>query len=876
MSAPAPDRMWWVSGEALPANAGVVVFGRAPGGESVCLRVGTAMRRIDFFLRPGVTYGDAVGRVRLLMKSVGVAPGQWSHAPIQRKLAMPFPGRDEDDIELHVGRACMRIAYPYRARHIGADGRDVWHSGSVGGREPPVVSVIRDAGLTGGPGWISLCGARPDRRVSTCSAEVCIPTASALRAHTQRINAAPNEAPAPPLSVVVLSWRRCPAAPGPAGAILRIRLQPGLSCAGDEVRASTVATAQQMAALVRRADADIVMGHRIGGALARLENELRGRQRCQLNRSRSQPRRAGWGQVLCDVREGAQEFAPGQWQDYGLATLARGLLRRGGAEAEVEANDGAASPPAPSYTSPVLRARTAWAVAQRLRLLRMTLRLARLCGVPWRASLASKRSQRIEALVARCMSAAGYASPDGVPWRARHGVRVPIRGGLVLDPVLGAHAKPGHSVHVFDFASMYPSLVLAHRICFTPSGAVLPRMLRQLLAQRARARAKLQRAGPGAADTEALHVEQLALKVVANSVYGCLAQPGGRFYAPHLAARITALGRGALETAHAVASDHGKVVYGDTDSVMVMLPDAPADAAALLCADVNAKMPPGVRLQHEAAFGAMIVAGKKAYAALPAGATAERQMVVKSMFTRRDMCPLAKRIGRAFLWQALRLAVQGRLCGAELAAQVLERAQSALRSASPADLCVTMKLNKDPHSYGQAHAKSPHIQAGTAAGASAGDFVRFVRCTGGRGVPYDGTPLPDGVALDLDWYARSQVLAPVASVALHLGAPPAAQLAPHLGDLLVSPAGHSGGAVSTSEWHCPEAAPGTPFSWLGDPGDPTGAGDPMLTRERRRLRAEAGDDDDLCAAAAAAAPSAPKRQRVPRGAIDTVSMFGGG
>ena len=68
-----------------------------------------------------------------------------------------------------------------------------------------------------------------------------------------------------------------------------------------------------------------------------------------------------------------------------------------------------------------------------------------------------------------------------------------------------------------------------------------------------------------------LDIRQKALKLTANSLYGCLGFGSSRFHAKPIAALVTAMGRDTLQrTVDLAQTQLGlEVIYGDTDSIMI-------------------------------------------------------------------------------------------------------------------------------------------------------------------------------------------------------------------------------------------------------------------------------------------------------------------
>ena len=176
-------------------------------------------------------------------------------------------------------------------------------------------------------------------------------------------------------------------------------------------------------------------------------------------------------------------------------------------------------------------------------------------------------------------------------------------GATVIEPKKGYYENP---IATLDFASLYPSIMQAHNLCFstivfrkdyakvraleaqgkirvervTASNevhwfvqeatykGVLPRLLHDLLSAR-RAVKKIMKKEKDPFKHQLLNSKQLALKISCNSVYGFCGSRTGKMGCWPIAACTTTIGRGMIDdTKAAVETKYGaEVVYGDTVSL---------------------------------------------------------------------------------------------------------------------------------------------------------------------------------------------------------------------------------------------------------------------------------------------------------------------
>ncbi|KAM4797595.1 LOW QUALITY PROTEIN: DNA polymerase alpha catalytic subunit-like [Urocitellus parryii] len=141
-------------------------------------------------------------------------------------------------------------------------------------------------------------------------------------------------------------------------------------------------------------------------------------------------------------------------------------------------------------------------------------------------------------------------------------------GGLVLDPKVGFYDK---FILLLDFNSLYPSIIQEFNICFTTVQSVasetqkvtedgeqeqipelpdpslemgiLPREIRKLVERRKQVKQLMKQQDLNPDLVLQYDIQQKALKLTANSMYGCLGFSYSRFYAKPLAALVTYKGR---------------------------------------------------------------------------------------------------------------------------------------------------------------------------------------------------------------------------------------------------------------------------------------------------------------------------------------------
>ncbi|MBI5347304.1 MAG: hypothetical protein HZB66_01700 [Candidatus Aenigmarchaeota archaeon] len=255
--------------------------------------------------------------------------------------------------------------------------------------------------------------------------------------------------------------------------------------------------------------------------------------------------------------------------------------------------------------------------------------------------------------------------------RTRERDKKGLKGAFVLEPEKGLHAK-GCTL-VLDFLSLYPSLMRIYNISpdtlvmddarvkkhASPTGAcfvdesvregVFPRLLRALMDARGAAK-KAMKSARDEEEKRIMNARQLALKILANSMYGYAAYIRARLYMMPVAESITAHGRESITITKTLIEKkfNRTVLYADTDSTFVETDIVDLDDAKKLgneiSAFVSSELPGQLNLEFEKIYRTCLILTKKRYAGWMFefdGKQWKDSIEMKGIETvRRDWCPI--------------------------------------------------------------------------------------------------------------------------------------------------------------------------------------------------------------------------------------------
>lgn len=346
-------------------------------------------------------------------------------------------------------------------------------------------------------------------------------------------------------------------------------------------------------------------------------------------------------------------------------------------------------------------------IAEQLDLIGRTSELAKLFGLQFFEVLSRGSQFRVESMMLRLAKPLNYipVSPS-VQQRAK--MRAPETLPLIMEPESKFYADP---VIVLDFQSLYPSMMIAYNYCFctslgriehlgknapfefgathlkvpkrtvkylhrkdliniSPCGVafvkkqvregILPKMLQEILDTRLMVKKSLKRNSKNRTLSRVLDARQLGLKLIANVTYGYTAANfSGRMPCMEVADSVVSKGRETLQRAidlvEKTAKWRARVVYGDTDSLFVLVAGRSREDAFKIGAEIaeavtNANPSP-VRLKLEKVFHPCILQTKKRYVGYMYESPEQKQpeYCAKGIETvRRDGCPAVSKVKTEF------------------------------------------------------------------------------------------------------------------------------------------------------------------------------------------------------------------------------------
>ncbi|KAI9256205.1 DNA polymerase family B-domain-containing protein [Sporodiniella umbellata] len=382
-------------------------------------------------------------------------------------------------------------------------------------------------------------------------------------------------------------------------------------------------------------------------------------------------------------------------------------------------------------------------------------------------------------------------------------------GATVIEPERGYYDVP---IATLDFTSLYPSIMQAHNLCYTtllnkddvdrlklvkdedyvvtPNNdmfakphlrrGVLPEILSDLLNARKRAKADLKKE-KDPFKRAVLDGRQLALKISANSVYGFTGATVGKLPCLQISSSVTSYGRAMIfKTKETVEETFckkngykydAKVIYGDTDSVMIKFGVDNLKEAMELGREsaklVTEKFIRPINLDFEKVYYPYLLINKKRYAGLYwTKETNYDKLDTKGIETvRRDNCRLvSKTISKCLHKLLIERDVEG-------AQEFVKQSISDLlqNKVDISQLVITKAISKSDYAN-----KQPHVQladrmkkrdAGSAP--ALGDRVAYVIIKAGKNTPaYDRSEDPlyvlnHNIPIDTKYYLEQQLTKPI-------------------------------------------------------------------------------------------------------------------
>uniref|UniRef100_A0A8D2J7L8 DNA polymerase n=1 Tax=Varanus komodoensis TaxID=61221 RepID=A0A8D2J7L8_VARKO len=553
-------------------------------------------------------------------------------------------------------------------------------------------------------------------------------------------------------------------------------------------------------AKVHKIDPDVIVGHNIYGF--DLELLLQRINYCKVphwskigrlkrsnmpklgGRSGFAEKNATCGRMICDIEISAKELI--RCKSYHLSELVSQILKMERVTITAEEIRNMYS----DSRHLLYMLETTWIDAKcilqimcELNVLPLALQITNIAGNVMSRTLMGGRAERNEYLLLHAFYENNYIVPDKQLFKKPHQKQLEedddleggqnksktgrrkaaYSGGLVLDPKIGFYDK---FILLLDFNSLYPSIIQEFNICFTtvdrvssndeleeipelPDSSlemgILPKEIRKLVERRRQVKQLMKQPDLNSDLYLQYDIRQKALKLTANSMYGCLGFSYSRFYAKPLAALVTFKGREILmHTKEMVQKMNLEVIYGDTDSIMINTNITNLEEVFKLGNKIKSeinKLYKLLEIDIDGVFKTLLLLKKKKYAALVVEPTGNGKYITKQELkgldiVRRDWCDLAKETGNYIISQIL--SDQSRDVIVEnIQAKLIQIGENVANGCVPIkQFEINKALTKDPQDYPDKKSL-PHVHVALWINSQegkkmkAGDTVSYVICQDG-------------------------------------------------------------------------------------------------------------------------------------------------
>ncbi|KAM9037624.1 DNA polymerase alpha catalytic subunit isoform 1-T1 [Sarcophilus harrisii] len=559
-------------------------------------------------------------------------------------------------------------------------------------------------------------------------------------------------------------------------------------------------------------------------------------------------RNAACGRMICDVEISAKELI--RCKSYHLSELVHQILK---AERVTIPSENIRNMYSDSPHLMYLLENT-WKDAKfilqimcELNVLPLALQITNIAGNVMSRTMMGGRSERNEFLLLHAFYENNYIVPDKQNFRkpqqrlgdededidgdankSKKGrKKAAYAGGLVLDPKVGFYDK---FILLLDFNSLYPSIIQEFNICFTTvqrvasedqkitedeeqenipdlpdpdlEMGILPKEIRKLVERRKQVKQLMKQQDLNPDLVLQYDIRQKALKLTANSMYGCLGFSFSRFYAKPLAALVTYKGREILmHTKEMVQKMNLEVIYGDTDSIMINTNSTNLEEVFKLGNKVKSevnRLYKMLEIDIDGVFKSLLLLKKKKYAALVVEPTSDGKYITKQELkgldiVRRDWCDLAKETGNFVIGQILSDQNRDTIVD-NIQKRLIEIGESVMNGSVPiSQFEINKALTKDPQDYPDKKSL-PHVHVAIWINShggkkvKAGDTVSYIICQDGsnlsasqRAYAPEQLQKQDNLTIDTQYYLSQQVHPVVARICEPIDGVDAALIATWLG-----------------------------------------------------------------------------------------------